>query len=173
MKSILTSLIFFLFSIVAYSQDSTNGKYYYSDVVHVEGATKDELYQRGIEWVTNTFRGPKTAIQIQDKEAGNIVCKGVFEIPLPAEDYVFYSMRIIVKDGRYKYILSNMYHEGTWNKGTTRNAGLLENDKPACGRSQMAGWYWNKVRDKADEKAQELIKNLVSQMSKKSQIEDF
>ncbi len=174
MKPLVVTALMILLCLQNNAQEKEQEKrFYYSEVVHVDGASKSELYQRALEWVTSTFNTPKSAIQIQDKEAGNIVCKGSFDIPLPAEDYVFFTFRIIVKDGRYKYILKDMYHEGTYNHGRTRNAGALVDDKPDCGRAHMAMWYWRKIKAKAELRAKALVASAIDGMNKKSEIEDF
>lgn len=175
MKRALLSFLLTLSSITIFAQqdDDTANPFYYSEVVQVEGVSKSELYQRALEWISRSFKGPKDVIQIQDKDAGNILCKGVMDIPLPAEDYVYFTFQIIVKDGRYKYILRDMYHEGTYNHGRTRNAGALADERPDCGRGHMAMYYWKKVKDRANSKAKVLVASAKSGMEQKSEIEDF
>ena len=76
-------------------------------MVHeVPMADKATLYVRALEWVSSSFRSSKAVIDMQDKDAGIIVAKGI--IPNGAHDAfgVRYDVRITIKleikDGRYR-----------------------------------------------------------------------
>ena len=51
----------------------------YSEVVKVEGFTKDKLYSSALAWFGRTFRQAQKVIDVQDKEAGRIIGKGSFQ----------------------------------------------------------------------------------------------
>ena len=69
-------------------------------------ADKATLYIRALEWVSSSFRSSKAVIDLQDKDAGIIVAKGI--IPNGSRDAlgVHFDLRLTikleVKDGRYR-----------------------------------------------------------------------
>lgn len=88
----------------------------YSEVVNVEGKTKDELYLSANEWIVHTFNSAKDVIQFNDKEAGKIICKTLTSISFGKGwnkitlDPIYFLVTIEAKDGRYKITASNFIH---------------------------------------------------------------
>lgn len=107
----------------------------YSEVVQVEGATKDELYQRAKNWFVDTFRSANDVIQLDDKENGQIVGKGNFSYSQKvtwaavANNTIRFTAAITIKDGRYKYEFSNFEHSMAV-PGTPLNLGLITDAEP-------------------------------------------
>lgn len=96
----------------------------------VQGS-KNDLYVRANEWMAKAFVSSKSVIQMQDKEAGKIIGKAVINIPLietnNLSETVNYTISIDVKDGRYRCVLSDFYHEGVvYAGGRTPDLGSLE-----------------------------------------------
>ena len=99
------------------------GEIVYSEVVKVDSAKSSELFVRAHEWFANTFKSAKAVIQLDDKEAGKIVGKGVFDVSdnnnhnsliyVPWIGTVDFTVEIQTKDGRYKYVLSNIVYTNT------------------------------------------------------------
>ena len=166
MKKLLFALLFCL-PLAGFSQS-----FNYSEVVEVKGVDKNALYQRAIEWVNENFKSAKAAIQVADKEAGNIMAKGSMELALPAEDFVSFSLSIMVKDGKYKYIMKDFYHTGRTDGGQ-RNGGDLANEKPECGGGRMTGRYWGKIKTSTAANAEKLVATLNSKMQTQSEVEKF
>lgn len=96
-----------LMDIVPYDKES--GAVKYSEVVQVDGATKDQLYERARKWIATTYRSAKDVNQYESKDAGEVIGKGYFDFifdrgwfssrPLTA----YHIIDIRVKDGRFKY----------------------------------------------------------------------
>ena len=73
----------------AYTRDTTikewklgilpmkDGKVIYSAVIELPNTSKEELYKRAKLWFAKAFRDSKEVLQIDDKEGGKIVGKGV------------------------------------------------------------------------------------------------
>lgn len=84
-----------------------NGKVTYSAVIQTEGFSKDELHKRAKRWVANNCE----TIKIDDEDL--IVCQGVFVMRIYQifggydNLYVTQTMTIQLKDGRYKYEISD------------------------------------------------------------------
>ncbi len=85
----------------------------YQAVVPVEGAPAAELYSRAKLWIANSYRSAKTVIDLDDKESGRLIVKGTFTIPVPAglitkATTYRHQLTIEVKDGRFRYTLTNL-----------------------------------------------------------------
>jgi len=92
----------------------------FSEVVTADGLTKEQLYSAAQAWFGSTFRSAKTVFDVQDREAGRIIGKPLFEYEpsrlsgsAVIRGVVTYNVTIEVKDGRYRYIIGNFVHEGS------------------------------------------------------------
>lgn len=95
----------------------------WSETIEVPNASKSVLYQRGVEWFNATFNDMRAVMQSQDKEAGTFYAKGVilsrdFKDQINnqyfgSSDVISFSINVAVKDGKYKYTISNFIHSGT------------------------------------------------------------
>ena len=96
-----------------------NGKIIYTEVVEVESKSKDDLYTSAREWFAKSYNSANNVIQMDDKESGKIVGKALMPVYHKAfgSDYdsgnIHYTISIYLKDGRYKYEVSDFYHTGT------------------------------------------------------------
>jgi hypothetical protein len=94
-----------------------NGMAAYSDTISIAGATKNDLYNRAKRWVSKQYNSPKDAVQVDDKEAGEILIKGVFSVDYYTRSPIIYhTLSISVKDGRYKYYLTDLNYSDNQNK---------------------------------------------------------
>ncbi|UOQ64424.1 DUF4468 domain-containing protein [Hymenobacter volaticus] len=148
--------------------DSDTKRISYQGVVEVPGTTKDQLYVRAYEWLAKTYRSANAVIQMQDKEAGRLVGKGVMKVTLRGFNagYVQHTITIYLKDGRYKYILTDFAHEAGGAKDVY-SAGPLERpdgEVMAFGDKKT----WDKVRRDATADAELLIKDLQAAMTVKA-----
>ncbi|MEO5570032.1 MAG: DUF4468 domain-containing protein [Bacteroidia bacterium] len=88
----------------------------YSKVVQADSVDKNELYMRAFNWAITFYKNPTDVIREKDPAAGKIVCKHRFKITNPPNKdgfekdagLVIYTLTIQVKDGRYKYDLSEI-----------------------------------------------------------------
>ncbi|RZJ94736.1 MAG: DUF4468 domain-containing protein [Hymenobacter sp.] len=88
------------------------GHIVYTEVVQVPGATQAELYARAKLWFVDTFKSAKDVVQAEEKEAGVIQGTGyrdiaVMSMGIPNREKLWYTVKIAVKDGRYKYDVTN------------------------------------------------------------------
>ncbi len=172
MKRLITLLLITIISTTSFAKgDEKTYDFHYTNVVEVEGVSKALLYQRALGWVTSVVID-KEAIQIKDKETGHILFNGFEKLPTPVEDNLHFTFNIMVKDGRFKYIVENFYHEGSTDGGR-RVGGDMHDAQPDCGRMRMTSKYWGKLKEKADMRAQVLIESFIASMNEKSEIEDF
>lgn len=168
--------LFILLALIAFpciSSAQAADSFIYSKVIEVPAASQAQLYQRAMEWVNSNFRSGKSAIQSTDKEQGVITGKGNLRLSVSsAYDIVYFTFTIAAKDGRYKYVLKDFFHEGT-SDGGPRNAGGLTRETPLCGRGRMTMRYWMKVKVQTDESATRLLSSLEQAMATKSAAEGF
>lgn len=171
---ILTMLPF-----LAFSQEPLQ----YSEVIEVNGANKDELFIRAREWFNGNFKSAKDVLQIIDKDNGELAGKGVMEVPFEFTyitrmkylTHVSFQMSIWVKDGRYKYELTNLdiiANSDNIPLGliTTSN----ETNVKCCGYSKrkMSEMYLS-IKQNTELKAKSMIEDLQVKMSAKSKSSDW
>jgi len=120
MKNILFIIISVIILIQVKAQDKhlnvlplVDGKITYTDVVKVDSVSKDELYNRAKRWFVDNYNSSKDVIQLDDKENGEIIAKGFFEEFWQVTAYsgmnvnVWQKIQIQIKDGRYKYEITD------------------------------------------------------------------
>jgi hypothetical protein len=81
-----------------------------TEVVELEGFSKDEIYTKTKLWIAQSYKSPQDVLQLDDKESGVIVIKGIFEIS-PA--YVHYTFTIKIKDGKMKLDTDHIYSDSS------------------------------------------------------------
>lgn len=167
MKKIIpfVSLLFYFSS---FSQDSTklygilpieNGIATYTGVVQIDSLNKDQLYLQAKKWFVNTYKSAKAVIQMDDKENGLIIGKGTFVLfSLDNDTYINHTISIFVKDGRYKYVLTNFIYEN--------------NDKRFNIENIPWGYSKKMICSKIDAEVRMIIASLKEYM-KKTQQEDW
>lgn len=149
--------------------DGSTGKITYSEVVTLNGnLSKNELFGRAKTCFVNVFKDSKEVIQNEDQENGTITGKGIFKVYARAigmdvyAGNVNFTLTIAVKDGKYKYIITDLNHEG--NGVNLPSGGNLENGKPK-------GWttkVWNGILSQTDEETKNLISSIKIDMNKTS-----
>ena len=87
----------------------------YEEVVDISGANRDQLYTRADAWFKSFFKNPANVMREADKEGGKIKGKHGFNIYKFIEEakhrkgIVKYSITVSVKDGKYKYEITNIF----------------------------------------------------------------
>lgn len=89
------------------------GKILYTEVVQVPGASQAELYARAKLWFADTFKSAKAVVQADDKDAGIIQGTAFQDISvvamgMPSAVKLWYTIKIALKDGRYKYDITDL-----------------------------------------------------------------
>lgn len=121
------------------------GKVTYSDVLPVQGVSKDQLYKRVKLWFIESYNSGKDVIQLDDKDHGEIIGKGCFRAKWNFRFYTTLSMnvwktiKIQIKNDSLKYEISDFRMNNyffpttksslsdasipleTWNKGHDAN----------------------------------------------------
>ncbi len=146
--------------------DSETGKIVYSEVVTVDGVTKNQLHLSAKKWFARSFKSGKSVIQLDDKQEGLIIGKGHMEVSLDGNwGHIHFTMEMFFKEGRYKYIIKDLKHESA--ESNLGSGGALENEKPACGGMLMFKRQWVQIKENADLNINELIVSLKKSMGEK------
>lgn len=141
----------------------------YTGVVQADSMSAKSLQSRAKLFVAEAFKSAKDVTQMDDPDGGIIMVKGtmapVIKAPLLGHieyGYVSFTIKIQVKDGRYKYTFSDFYHEAhEQNKGS---GGSLTNHKPACGTFIMTMGYWRQIKAYTNGQVIEQIAHLQEKM---------
>ncbi|WP_226389838.1 DUF4468 domain-containing protein [Penaeicola halotolerans] len=92
----------------------------YTDVVYVDSTlSADKLYLKAREWFAKSYNTSTDVIQLDDRENGLIVGKGLiqvykrggFGLDFPY-GFINYTLSIYLRDGRFMYEITNFYHMG-------------------------------------------------------------
>ncbi len=115
-------LIFSLSSAFAFGQktnlpiDEKTQKVLYTEVVQVSDVKQTELYDRVSGWFKSYFPNPSSVIKEQDAINGTISGQHAIYIYKRLPDgkehksgQVRYTIELMVKDGRYKYTISDIF----------------------------------------------------------------
>lgn len=178
MKTPTFLLCFFLFLFVPFTGmaqeillplNSETNLIEYSELVKIDSTTtQKELYSRAKEWVAITFKSAKDVIQMDDSENGILILKGIMPISggmYLADGKVDFTMKIQLKNGRYKYWITNFIHS-SYKPGYS--GGSLENAKPACGSMSMVKKGWIQVKETTNNYALSIIENLKNFITKQN-----
>lgn len=149
----------------------------FSMVDSIKDASKDVLYIRAHEWFAKTFVSAKEVIQMSDKEAGKLIGKGIVETPvrngfgsITWHDYVHYTISVDVKNGKYRCVISDFYHEAGSYEGATNYGSLDNTSAPKQFGFSMDG-KWKEIKTVSQDKANKILESL--KISMKANSQDF
>jgi hypothetical protein len=148
--------------------DPTTKLITYEGVVEVPGVSKADLYTRAYAWIAKAYRSANDVIQMNDKEAGQLVAKGSMRVTARAlgmdmdAGVVRHTLSIYVKDGKYKYVLTNLTHEDSRPKAPS--VGPLEREDLPFGMSKKV---WANMKGEANRDARRLVGELQAAMTLK------
>lgn len=81
----------------------------YYEVVKTDSINKNQLYINSKKWIVNSYKSAKNVIQLDDKESGEIILKGNFDVyydkafGMPISVNVNHVFKISTRDFKYKY----------------------------------------------------------------------
>lgn len=165
--------------------DSLTNKITYSEIVYVDSlANKQELFSRVREWFAKAYKSSTNVIQMEDKENGKIVGKALLKIYFTAlgmqQDggYINYTIAIYIKDGKYKYEITDFYHTGIYvnsSVGKQPDGGaceiLIKEKKGFWGNSYKR--TYERYIFQMDENIKALVSDLKAAMTTKTKNEEW
>ena len=130
----MKKILFFLLLITWFSraQEGDTSPYQFTDVVKVKSSlTAKQLYANAKIWFTDTYKDAREVILLDDPENYILLGRGVMRYSSKIfvggtgrEGWIMYDIKIMCKDGRYKYDFTNFVHTGK-----AYNLGLITNEK--------------------------------------------
>jgi len=159
--------------------DNLTNKITYSEVVYVDSlANKEELFSRAREWFAKAYKSSTNVIQMEDKESGKIVGKALMKVYHKTlgsnypSGYINYTISIYLKDGRYKYEVTDFHHTGQLVSGGNRipDFGICENMINTTDKTMGMSYQktYNYYLYQMDNNIKELISDLKASMTTKA-----
>lgn len=160
-------------------QKDENGRGYFEFIDSTSGE-KETLFLRAKQWIHKTYNSGFAVIQVEDKEAGLLECRGKTQnvrvrYALYERDMgcFKYNMTIRTKDDRYKITIYDFtYEKGElWLKGGADIAETYPKnwDKQAYGKSKE---WWKSLVGSATNESKTLILALQGYMKKEEKSAD-
>lgn len=149
-----------------------DGKVVYTGVVEVDSANKDVLYSRAKKWFAEEYKSAQNVIQLDDKDAGEVLGKGLFKsyftVFMEAQDVsVYHTVKIYVKDNKYKYEITDFnvkfYVAPSKYNSAANYDDQLENFVKGRNKNNM-----HKMSMNIDSQVQDMIASLEKDMKSKS-----
>lgn len=152
----------------------------YTEVVQVDSISAIELYSRAKFWFVTAYNSANDVLQMDNKENGEIIGKAimkynpnVFVGSETTKGNIKYTIKIFVKDGRYKYEITDFIHDPYGNQYGKSSMGLITTDKecpnPPTKAKAWSNKVWDDIKSQIDGNMKLLILSLKGQMIKKSE----
>ncbi len=178
MKKILL-LLLIVVPVISYTQE----KLIFEEVIDEGDTNKGELFIRGREWFDENFKSAKDVLQIQDKENGELSGKGIMSVEYEwrymgkrkSFTDVSFRMNLWVKDGRYKYEMTDFYVMSDTRSiefGNLTSSNETNVKFPGYNRKKLNEMYLS-IKTGAIVKAKAMIGELKLKMDKKSKSSDW
>lgn len=171
MKKIASLLFFLLLSLIVVSQEK---QLEYTAEVAVDNATAKQLHDRCMDWFSNSFNHPNP-VPIESTDDILIALPYLIYYPNfdqgngPIMGTITYTFEVIVREGKYTYVINNFVHHGnpkSWNR--TINFGLITTARKSPIKFPNQAYserIWNDIKYQINERMEVLIDDLKSEMA--------
>ena len=178
MLKICIATVLLATSIVTTAQEATpdnSAKFEYSEVIDVEGATKDQLFRTARKWFQKNYSEKavgESVIYTDDSYLGEMAASPNMWVEARIQGKnagagaVNYTIIIAAKDGKYKYGISGFYHESS--RSRFGSGGDLNNASPDCGEESMSMISWEEIKADCRAKTDKIVEQLKLTMSSAS-----
>ncbi len=175
-RLLLTISIVFTFTLSVLGQEPLT----YSEVVHIENVSQKELYNRAKLWFATVYNSSNDVLQIENSEEGEIIGKAVMEynpnVFIKSEQTkgnIKYTIKIFVKDGRYKYEITDFIHDPHGNSYGKSSMGLISTEEefpnPKPMEKRWSNKVWNDIKTQIEGNMSLLVVSLNDGMNKESE----
>ena len=179
-KNNLLAIILLFLTITLKAQEPLS----FENVIQSDSTLSEEnLYNRGHNWVVSIFKNPQKVIQLNDKDGGQIVCKGNFEYNQKkfiwggsetSKGHINFTIKLFFKDGRYKYIFTDFIHDTLKNGNSF---GVITTEVEYLGKMSLTSKKWRKriwddIKEQIELNVKIIEASLLEEMTKKSELED-
>ena len=179
----MKKIIFLMLMFVSVNVMAQGNPLQCDSVIQVKDKNATTLYPMLKAWAAVTYNSANAVIQMDDPQNGILICKGAFKYAAPGgmsyrciDGWVNYTLKIQVRDGRYKVTMGDFNHETSdleWKK--TWSFGLIT-DREKYKKKGMQDKRWTKtwldLKLKCEREYMAMIVSLSDATSGKSQILD-
>ena len=155
-KALFLCMLFFVATLQAQEPLS------FEKVIQADSVKKDVIYNGLKEWVGMSFKSAKNVIEMDDKEAGIILLRPVSDYKMKGltylgfEGYLKYTIKLSLKDGRFKVVVTNFEHSVLPGNCRDCNLGLITVDeeypyKYSFGAKGSMNKVWKDVKVKSEQ----------------------
>jgi hypothetical protein len=159
----------------------------YTDVIKVDSTiNKSELFNRAKAWFVSEYKSANDVIQMQDKDAGILIGKGVFDINYnPWTDSIFggdvkvdvsHIIKLYFKKGKYKYEITDIageYYSHDGDKVPVSIINLSPEFEKIENMSEFEKRNHKEMLISVNEQILNIISNMKDAMNKSVPVQDF
>ena len=141
----------------------------FSKVIEVKDVDKTSIYISLRDWISTYYRDTQEVLQMDDKDAGIIIGKAIFLYSMNKLAYaayegkIWYSIKLQVKDGRFKVEMLNFIHENKKVNAPTCNLGLItiaENYTDKGAQKFFHNKVWKDIKVKSERESNSIFSDL-------------
>ena len=173
---LLNVFLLLLLSLNLFAQDKLS----FSNVVEIE-ATQEELYNRAKVLIAKLIKDPHTHVKIDNKDQIIVsVNKKYFQKKFiwggsaTTEGFIEYNIEFNFKDGKFRYILSDFYHDPFSGSsfGLITEAAEFPRKFKGWNQPKWNNLIWNDLKLRCHSVARDIGGIIESEMLKKGRIEE-
>jgi len=141
----------------------------FEKVIETDSVGKATIFAAINDWFATTYNSANDVIQMADKDAGIIVGNGSMSFSyggmsyLCYEGYIKYTIKVYVKDNRYKVVLTNFNHSVKPGNGAQCALGLITNADVYTTKGMSKKYHnnvWSGIKLKAEQYSNEIFASL-------------
>jgi len=155
----------------------------FTDVIEVDGATKQQLYNRASQWFTKAYVSSNDVVQKADPINGIIIGKGKWVCNGSKTYYyttgtISHTIELYFKEGRFKYIITQISHKADYNSEMNSSMGLITDADTYTGYvglmvgKGMKKKMWNGAKKKVNESVTLTVIDITNHLSMKAVYEN-
>jgi len=178
MKKLIFTIAIILLVHYSYSQNSIS----FSKVIQADSIGKTNLFIAVNDWFATNYNSAKDVIQMADKEAGIITGVGTFSYSFGKLSYLCfegklqYTIKIEVKDNRYRVELTNFAHSNNPGNSADCELGLITDAELYTTKGINKGPQnktWSDIKIKAEQFAADIFTSIESKINSMSEKSDW
>lgn len=159
---------------VSVNNSSSNIQVEFSKVINTDSVGKTKLFVTINDWFATNFKSANDVIQMADKEAGIIIGKGTFSYYYEYDKTLFgnyncfkgfvnYTIKVYIKDNRYKVEVFNFSHEAINSSGYPLSLGYITNIAKVSAFKYQQKYYddvWKDLITKIKSESEDIFTSL-------------
>lgn len=178
-KKVFTALIFAILNLSVSGQGHPVS---YTEVVELENISADVLFKRAKVWFATAYNSANDVIQLDDDDTNQIIGKATMQYN-PTILYaskqtggrINYTIKVFVKEGRYKYIITDFIHDPQGYNKIGMGLITTEDECPNPAPLGKKGYnkIWKDVKNQIEDNTSLLISDLKKGMMQETISDDW